>query len=60
MTVYLFISWQRLVHQSLHSNQKHAQNTIEIPFVKLKDMEKWRFFIDLRGFLLALSFRSQQ
>ena len=32
--------WQRLVHKSLHSNQKHAQNTIEIPFVKSKDTEK--------------------
>ena len=27
---------------------------------KSKDLEKWGFFIDLRGFLLAQSFRSQQ
>ena len=51
--------WQRLVHQALHSNQKHRQNTIEIYFVKLKDLKKKLFFIDLLGFPETLIFPAQ-
>ena len=45
--------------QVLHSNQKHRQNTIEIYFVKLKDLKKKLFFIDLLEFLETLIFPAQ-
>ena len=35
----------------LHSNQKYRQITIEIQFVKLKELDLLLIFIDLLGFL---------
>ena len=48
--------WQRLVIMSLHSNQKHRQNTIEITFVNLKAILILGIFIDLFEFLKGLFF----
>ena len=51
--------WQRLVLKYYIPNQKHRQNTIEIYFVKLKDLKKKIFFTDLLEFPETLIFPAQ-